>query len=137
MPKTTGKNPWRPRRCKNCKLTYVPPGKDKGNADRSIFCTTKCRVSYHRNGGMNMDRLREVLTRAIIKALKQDDDFIEAIADKLRVAQSPAPKRVLNMLDDLDEAERAARIKQRLSGTGPIGREAAQALVDSFSPGNR
>lgn len=91
MPVKTKRDPWRPRRCKTCKLMYVPPGKDKGNAERSKFCTKKCRDGYHRNGGMNLARLQEVLARALAKTLKADDAFLEAIADKLRVVSGVPP----------------------------------------------
>jgi hypothetical protein len=78
---------------------------------------------------MNIVQLRELLTRQVIKALKADDAFLEAIADKLRVKQSPSI--------EAQEIQKALRIHERLTGTGPIGREAAQALVDSFAPGSR
>jgi hypothetical protein len=103
---------------------FVPICKDSHNADISKFCSRKHKDAYRRNGGMNMERLEEVVIRATIKALKEDDSFLEAIADKLRVVQAVTPADI----------EKGLRIASRLTGTGPIGREAAQALVDSFSP---
>ena|ERR1700689_2325278 len=132
MGKTAGKDPWRLRKCKACKVSYKPTCTGKGNAEKSIFCTRDCKDRYHRSGGMNVRQLRELLTRQIVKALKSDDAFLEAIADKVRVVSGRA-------LTDggltRNELERAVRIRDRLTGTGPIGREAAQALVDSFAPG--
>jgi hypothetical protein len=91
MPAKKTQDPWHLRKCKNCKLTYKPTGKDRGNAERSIFCTRKCKDRYHRSGGMNIEQLRELLIRATIKALKADDAFLEAIADKLRVVSTVPP----------------------------------------------
>lgn len=83
MPTKTPKDPWKLRRCKNCKLTYKPTCKDRGNAERSIFCTKKCRTAYHNGGGMNLVRFQEVVTRATIKALRTDDSFIASVSDRL------------------------------------------------------
>lgn len=96
MPTKTSKDPWHLRRCKNCKLTYKPIGKDRGNAERSLFCTPKCRQMYHTSGGMNLKRLQEVVTRATIKAVMADEAFIEALADKLRVIQAPSVRSVVD-----------------------------------------
>lgn len=96
MPKPTAKDPWRLRRCKNCKLTFKPLGKDRGNAERAKFCKRKCKDDYHRNGGMNIERLYEVVTRATIKAVMADEAFIEALADKLRVIQTPSVRSVVD-----------------------------------------
>jgi hypothetical protein len=76
---------WKLRKCKCCKLTYTPMDKNPANAKRSKFCCRKCKNGYHRYGGMNMDRLHEVLCRRIVKALLADDAFLEALSDKLRV----------------------------------------------------
>ena len=90
MGKTAGKDPWRLRKCKACKVSYKPTCTGKGNAEKSIFCTRDCKDRYHRSGGMNVKQLRELLTRQIVKALKSDDAFLEAIADKLRVVNGRA-----------------------------------------------
>ena len=65
MPKPTRGAQWKPRKCKHCKLIYVPKDKNPANAARSKFCTRKCKDGYHRNGGMNLDRLVEVLMRRL------------------------------------------------------------------------
>ncbi len=87
----TGKNPWRLRKCKNkaCGLTYSPTAKDAGNAEKSKFCCVRCKNYYHRHGGINAERLHEVVYRRISKALLTDDSFLEAIADKVRVISAP------------------------------------------------
>jgi hypothetical protein len=166
MPKSTEKNPWRPRRCKNCKLVYVPPGKDKGNAERSTFCTKKCRDSYHRNGGMNMARLQEVVTRATIKALKSDAAFLESLSDQLRASNmgamvrqiakeeiqkecSEAPLGTIRMVIN-GVSERELELTKKVDTIEAREREilkfmmaliagkvpAQQAAVDAFAPGD-
>jgi len=79
-------NPYRPRRCKRCKLVFVPDKDklDKGQAGRAKFCTRKCKDSYHRNGGMNIDRLHEVMTRRLSKELLADETFLGEIAGRVR-----------------------------------------------------
>jgi hypothetical protein len=81
---------WKPRKCKCCKLTYVPMDSNPANAKRSKFCNRKCKDGYHRNGGMSLPRLQEVVIRATVKALLADDAFLATLADKLRVKQSPS-----------------------------------------------
>jgi hypothetical protein len=65
---------------------YCPDCRDKANAERSKFCTRKCKDAYHRNGGMNIDRLQEVMSRRIVKQLRADEEFLEAVCDKLRAS---------------------------------------------------
>ena len=79
---------WKPRKCKCCKLTFVPLDKNPANAGRRKFCTRRCKDDYHRNGSMNIQRFHEVLLRKVLKALREDDAFLEAIAGKVRVIQS-------------------------------------------------
>ncbi len=85
MPVSPARNPWKPRKCKHCKLTYVPSCRDQGNARKSIFCTRKCKSSYHRSGGINFDQLIEKAARKVFALLREDDAFAQVIADKLRV----------------------------------------------------
>ena len=125
MPKAKRSAAWRPRRCKHCKLMYVPGDTNPANAERSKFCNRKCKDSYHRNGGINLPRLLEVVARKVKAALVKDDAFLESLRAKLQTIQE---------VPTIKDLERAVRIKERLTGTGPIGREAAQALLDSFSP---
>jgi len=77
---------WKPRRCKRCKLMFVPDGKNPANAKRAKFCCKNCKNGYHRHGGMDLDRMREYLTKGIVKALLADESFLEALADKLRAS---------------------------------------------------
>jgi hypothetical protein len=115
MGKTLGKDPWRLRKCKACKISYKPMCRDKANAEKSIFCTRACKDRYHRSGGMNIVQLREVLTRAIIKALKEDDAFLEAIADKVRVVNG----RVLTDGGLMSNVLERALQMPRSGGTSP------------------
>jgi hypothetical protein len=95
LPSKNGTNPYRPRRCKYCKLMFVPTCKDSHNADIAKFCSRKHKDAYRRNGGMNMERLEEVVIRATIKALKEDETFLEALLDKLRVIQVVGVRRAI------------------------------------------
>lgn len=90
MPKSTGPNPWKLRKCKSCKLLYAPTCRDAANARKSLFCTAKCKNYYHRNGGMDMERMEEVLERRLLKRLLADEVFLEAVADKMRVVNARA-----------------------------------------------
>jgi hypothetical protein len=76
---------WKPRKCPTCKLTFVPQDKNPANAKRKRFCTRKCKDGFHRNGGMNLDRLMEVVARKTKADLLKDDAFLETLRDKLRV----------------------------------------------------
>src|SRR5271170_4254564 len=78
-------NAWKPRKCKHCKLTFVPSCRDQANARKKLFCTPKCRMAYHRSGGLNFDQLIERVVRKVAKILTQDEAFRESLADKLRV----------------------------------------------------
>jgi len=112
-------NPYRPRRCKRCRLVFVPDKDklDKGQAGRAKFCTRKCKDSYHRNGGMNIDRLHEVMARRLAKELSGDETFLALIAGRVReqlgetiresIRQELAAGRVVN-LDLETELERVA-----------------------------
>lgn len=82
---------WKPRKCPACKLTFVPLDKNPANAKRKRFCTPKCKTLFHRHGGMDMDRLHEVLTRRLKAELMKDDSFLQTIADKLRVVKMEPP----------------------------------------------
>jgi hypothetical protein len=62
----------KPRRCAACKLVFVPTGKNPGNIKKQRFCSVPCKDDYHRHGGMNIERLQEVLERRLKKALLQD-----------------------------------------------------------------
>jgi len=159
MGKTTGKDPWRLRKCKSCGISYKPTCRDKANAEKSIFCTRACKDRYHRSGGMNIVQLREVLTRAIMKAIKQDAAFLEALSDQLRasdmgamacqIAKEEIQKEcdsggtIRSVIDNMQleiirissEMERVRRIRG-LTTEVPLGREAAQALPDSLYPGD-
>lgn len=78
MPKRPEGEAYKPRRCKCCKLVFVPQDKNPANAIRKKFCTKKCKDGYHRNGGMNIDRLAEVLAR------RMKPIVIETVAAQLR-----------------------------------------------------
>jgi hypothetical protein len=85
---------WKPRRCKCCKLMFVPMDKNPANAGRSKFCTKRCKDRYHNSGGMNIVRFHEVVTRATVKALNGDDMFIEGLSDKLRSKLGPMIREI-------------------------------------------
>jgi hypothetical protein len=166
MPTNNSKDPWKLRRCKNCKLIYKPTGKDRGNAERSIFCTRKCKDKYHRSGGMNIDQLREFLSRATAKALKADETFIAELSDRLRasnmaamvrqIAQeeiqkecSEAPLGTIRMVIN-GVSERELELTKKVATIEAREREilkfmmafiagkvpAQQAAVDAFAPGD-
>lgn len=81
---------------------------------------------------MNIIRLQEVLTRNAIKELLVNEEFLDCVANKLRLKREESVPSELQAA--LDAWGRQLRIMERLRGEDPIGREAAQALVDSFSP---
>ena len=58
---------------------------EPGERQAETVCTSKCKTLFHRHGGMDMDRLHEVLTRRLKAELMKDDSFLQTIADKLRV----------------------------------------------------
>lgn len=77
---------WKMRKCKCCKLVYQPKARDRRTAERSIFCSRKCKDRWHKSGGMDLDKLIERVTNAVSRHLLQNDSFLDAIRDKLRVA---------------------------------------------------
>jgi len=89
-----------------------------------------------------MERLEQVVTRKVVKALTADDAFLEGLSDKLRSSNMGAMVRefareeiaaFLNSAAAVPaDIAKALRIASRF---GPIDREAAQALVDSLAPG--
>lgn len=86
------RDPWRGRRCKYCKLVFVPSERaDARTADLAKFCQKSCKDKFRFNGGINFDQLTKNATRAVIKALLADETFLEAIADKMRVRQDDPP----------------------------------------------
>jgi hypothetical protein len=166
MGKMSGKDPWRLRKCKSCGISYKPTCRDKANAEKSIFCTRACKDRYHRSGGMNIVQLREVLTRAIMKAIKQDPAFLESLSDQLRasnmgamvrqIAQeeiqkecSEAPLGTIRMVIN-GVSERELELTKRVDTIEAREREilkfmmaliagkvpAQQAAVDAFAPGD-
>jgi hypothetical protein len=85
---------WKPRKCKRCKLTFVPPDKNPANAQRRKFCSRGCKDGYHRSGGLNYEQLVDRVARKVFAVLREDDAFAQVIADKLRVTHfttSPNP----------------------------------------------
>lgn len=113
MPVKAGPDPWRLRKCKCCKCSYRPSCKERHNAEKSLFCTRKCKDTYYRSGGMNIEKLRELLARQIIKQLLADEKFLQAMADKLRVSDaigraypddSPSAERILTLAERFPRA---------------------------------
>jgi len=86
VPVGTPRDPWRGRRCKCCKLIYVPSERaDARTADKSVFCSRKCKDGYHRNGGMDFEKFIDRAVNRIAKVLLADEKFLETISDKIRV----------------------------------------------------
>ena len=71
MPKTPKTPPTGQKRCSNCKLYFTPKGKNPANIKRQRFCCTACRMNYHCNGGMDMPRLVEMLTRKLEPRMRE------------------------------------------------------------------
>ena len=77
---------WKPRRCKHCKLMFVPADKNPYNAKTAKFCCKKCKDGFHRHGGMDADRLCQYIGGRILKSLLADEAFKDSLADKLRAS---------------------------------------------------
>jgi hypothetical protein len=130
-PKSPYELAWKPRKCRHCKLTFVPTCRDAANAKRQEFCTAKCRIDYHRNGGMNMTQLTERATNAVLKNLLADENFLERLADKVRVGlRIPASEMVT--LADKERILTAFRDQSvsAVSGSPVLGAQTRPALVD-------
>lgn len=81
---------WKPRRCKHCTVTYVPKDTNPYNAKRSKFCCKECKNLYRRSGGMNLNKLVELIAGILTRQLLADENFAEKMADKLAVGRIKA-----------------------------------------------
>lgn len=97
---------YKPRKCRHCKLTFVPKVGMKGNrlnAENQKFCCKKCKDNYHRNGGMNWERFMERVDANVRKIVR--DEFsrqMDRIVEETRhalltplVADKPLPQSQL------------------------------------------
>ena len=140
MPKLSEVIKIKPRRCKYCRVMFAPVCRNeqqRTNAEAQKFCCPAHRKSYHLNGGINFDQLVEKVAAKVHAVLWQDDKFIREIAARLKgleLAMEFDARRCASRDAVETEVDRIQRIKSKLTGDGPIGREAAQALLDSFSP---
>ncbi len=136
MPKTR-KDPYRGRNCKLCKGHFIPTTKNSKNADGQEFCCDAHRKEFWKYGSLPFakmahrmeKRMREIAREEIASALDLDAEF-----ERIREQYLNGPITTSTEQNFNAEFDRLTRIKERLTGKGPIGREAAQALVDSFSP---
>jgi hypothetical protein len=108
------------KKCKYCHVTFKTP--PTYNGQQQEFCIPAHRKAFHKEG-----------RKPIFAILKRQEKHMrqiarEEIAAAFKLADIPGLASVIH------ELGRAQRIRERLTGDGPIGREAAQALVDSFSP---
>ena len=81
---------WKPRKCKACKITYKPTDSNPWNAKRSRFCCGDCKRNYRRSGGMNLNKLTELVAGIVTRQLLADENFAEKLADKLAVGRIKA-----------------------------------------------
>jgi hypothetical protein len=64
-------DPYRPRKCRFCKLTFKPSGKDRGNAQKQEFCTPAHRKEFWKHGGLPYQKLLDKLEKAVTKILNE------------------------------------------------------------------
>src|ERR1035441_5292619 len=50
-------DPYRPRKCRFCKLLFKPAGKDRGNAQKQEFCTAAHRKEFWKHGAVPVQKL--------------------------------------------------------------------------------
>lgn len=99
-PKKARPPEYKPRKCKYCRLTFVPVVGAKGNrrnAELQKFCGKKCKDAYHRNGGMNWERFTErvdALVRKLVRDELQKTGIIEEIRDIRAMAASDRATRL-------------------------------------------
>jgi hypothetical protein len=75
MPPTKNPPEFKPRKCKYCKLTFVPmvgAKNNRRNAELQRFCCDKHRRDYHRHGGLNWPKLEEKIQKLVAKLVKQE-----------------------------------------------------------------
>jgi hypothetical protein len=68
IPKT---DPFRPRKCRFCKLQFKPSGKDPANARRQEFCTPSHRKEFWKRGALPMDKLLFRLEKPLREMARQ------------------------------------------------------------------
>jgi hypothetical protein len=72
-------DPYRPRKCRFCKLLFKPAGKDRGNAQKQEFCTAAHRKEFWKHGAVPVQklllrqekRMREIAREEIEQAFAQ------------------------------------------------------------------
>lgn len=89
----------KPRRCKYCRLEFVPACRNeqqRTNAEAQKFCSPAHRKAYHLNGGITFDRLVDKATRKIGEALMQDEKFIASLKTRLQAGPDYVhPSRII------------------------------------------
>ena len=107
------KYPSQTKVCRYCKITFKT--KATYNGQHQEFCVPAHRKAFNKEG-----------QKPIGAILKRQEKHMRQIARE-EIKQS-------GVLATMEELEKAIRIYKAFSGEGPIGREAAQSLIDSFSP---
>jgi hypothetical protein len=141
MPKSK-KDPYRARQCKYCKGRFVPTTKNSARADEQQFCSAAHRKEFWRSGTLPFEKLMQRVEKRCREIVREEIEA--AVAERFETAYCPTIEGpngydgravfVPSESAKLEDLEKSVRIHKRLTGKGPIGREAAQALVDSFSP---
>jgi hypothetical protein len=77
-------DPYRPRKCRFCKLLFKPAGKDRGNAQKQEFCTAAHRKEFWKHGGLPYQKLLDKLEKAVVKIL--DNRIREIVREEIEAA---------------------------------------------------
>jgi hypothetical protein len=75
VPKKQRPVEYKPRRCKYCRLLFVPvvgPKLNRRNAEIQKFCCRKHKDAYHKNGGMNWERFMERVNKEVRKIVRDE-----------------------------------------------------------------
>jgi hypothetical protein len=109
MPPSKKPPEFKPRKCRYCKLVFVPvigAKNNRRNAELQRFCCDNHRKAWHRNGGMNMERLMESVEREVRKMVKRimtadDETLLEAVREIIRDEQVKANRKPQDNFRDL------------------------------------
>jgi hypothetical protein len=88
-------DPYKPRKCRFCKLLFKPTGKDRGNAQKQEFCTAAHRKEFWKHGGLPYQKLLDKLEKAVVKIL--NDRIREVVREEIKLALR-IPLTQLNLL---------------------------------------
>ena len=76
MPPSKKAPEFKPRRCRYCKLVFVPvlteKNKNPHNAESQKFCCPAHRKAYHLNGGLNWERLMARVENQVRKIVRDE-----------------------------------------------------------------